>query len=126
MQAESAKEAVEKFYRDWHGADIGSESFEGKALWIDPEGEILEFPDCERLHENKNGEHICGELQEDGSGEDGMCCVDGYDGLGESCPIEIFLCGYREKGVRETVETRSGSITVIRPWVKEAALAVKT
>lgn len=90
IDAGSLKEAVKKFYDEWEGAKVGGEEDERKALYIDKEREIIEFPHCDKLGKNKRGEFICGELTENEEGELGMCVVEGYDPP-DDCPIlEIF------------------------------------
>jgi len=91
IEADTAKNAINIFYEKWEGAKIGGESvLEEKALWIDKDSEILELPNCERLHKNKKGEFICGEqgIEED-LGIWGGCTLEGYDAP-EDCPIHEF------------------------------------
>ena len=91
VEAESPEEAVGKFYSEWEGARIGGEDPESKALWINAEEPILEFPDCEHRGKNSHGQFICGELEEDFQvGKFGMCMLEGYDAPFEDCPIHQF------------------------------------
>ncbi len=92
IDADTAEKAINIFYEEWKGAKIGGESVpEEKALWINEKKEILEFPNCERLHKNKKGEFICGEQDVEGdTGIWGGCVLNAYDAP-DDCPISQFI-----------------------------------
>jgi hypothetical protein len=88
-EAESLKNAIDLFYAKWEGARIGGKKETQKAAWIEKEKAILEIPHCGILNKTKNGEYICGELDEDGWGIFGGCRLDGGEGV-EMCPVSRF------------------------------------
>lgn len=127
IEADSAGEAIQRFYDEWDGAKTGADEHpEQKALWIDTEREILEYPPCARQHKNKNGEWVCGEPdkeEESEPGEFGGCCIEGFDEPEElDCPIgkyndEFYIRKY-EKGnlpIRMIRGFKVAVINVIKP-----------
>ena len=101
IEASSPKEAIEKFHTEYEGAKIGGKRREARALWINQEEYIFELPHCELLHRNKEGEFICGNLSEEGEGDQGewgMCVLEGY-GSPKNCPISEFYCNWWQKSV---------------------------
>lgn len=90
VEANSPEDAVKTFFNEWEGAKIGGECEECKALWINREEYITEFPPCKLLHKNKKDEFICGEPSTDGAGEFGMCMLEGYDPPGFNCQLILF------------------------------------
>ncbi|HRY60030.1 MAG TPA: hypothetical protein P5096_01475 [Patescibacteria group bacterium] len=90
IEAGNVSAAIAEFYTKWYGANIGGEGEKRKALWINREKPIVELPYCERMWENKNGEFTCGEPDEENYGEFGMCLLEGYESLGETCPLNNF------------------------------------
>lgn len=89
VESNSPEEAVKRFYQEWEGARIGGEKEYEKALWINRKVPILELPNCKLIHKNKNDEYTCGEVEESGNGEYGMCVLEEYDPP-ENCPINLF------------------------------------
>ena len=70
-------------------------------MWINEEEYIFELPHCELLHRNNGGEFICGELSEEGEGnqgEWGMCMLENYSAP-EDCLISEFYENWRHKSV---------------------------
>jgi len=95
IEAESRADARKKF-NEMEGAKIGTRS---KALRIDPDRGIRKIPDCKRRHINKNGDYVCGKEMGSGSGEFGMCAIEGYD-------MPEFDCPLRKEQEREYKEER--------------------
>lgn len=101
VEANSPREAIEKFHTEYEGAKIGGKRREARALWINNEEYIFELPHCELLHKNREEEFICGDLSEEGEGnqgEWGMCVLEGYSAP-EDCIISEFYCNWRQKSV---------------------------
>lgn len=91
VPARSVKDAVETFYHEWYGANVGGESYESRALYINVSEPIIEFPSCSLIHQDKNGRYECGEI-ENGHGVYGGCVLEEYDQPeGFFCPICSFL-----------------------------------
>jgi hypothetical protein len=94
VEADSPEKAIETFYKEWDGAKIGGDKTpEHKALWIantEHDEPIGDYPYCEEMHKNKNGEFICGEDNgEDGNGIGGMCVLEGYDPF-DGCVVHAY------------------------------------
>jgi len=90
--ANNIGEAITKFYSEWKGATTGGRQH--KAIWINPDKNIIEYPGCKLLNINKNEEFICGkEVIDDeyanNCGEFGWCTLGGYDPI-DGCPVEIY------------------------------------
>lgn len=75
FNADECEAAINIFY-ELEGAKIGGETPYSKALWIDEERPIVEFPYCAMMHRNDEERFICGEPLENGSGEFGGCVVE--------------------------------------------------
>ncbi|MDD4606931.1 MAG: hypothetical protein PHS07_01130 [Patescibacteria group bacterium] len=122
VEADNPKEALEKFFNEQEGAKIGGEGEENKALWINREIPIQELPSCKLLHKNKKGEFICGEPTEDGSGEIGMCILEGDDPP-SFCPLSPFFDRLSKLELSELergegkipTETIQGGYRLVRP-----------
>jgi len=95
IEAETIERAIEKFYMEYEGANIGTKR---RALRISDVTRITAVVWCERRHKNRIGEYICGEPVADNpeewvtdedkeslSGTCGMCFLEGYD-VPEYCP----------------------------------------
>ena len=101
LEANNSKEAIKKFHTEYEGARIGGKRRKAKAMWINEEEYIFELPHCELLHRNNGGEFICGELSEEGEGnqgEWGMCMLENYSAP-EDCLISEFYENWRHKSV---------------------------
>ena len=101
LEANNSKEAIKKFHTEYERARIGGKRRKAKAMWINEEEYIFELPHCELLHRNNGGEFICGELSEEGEGnqgEWGMCMLENYSAP-EDCLISEFYENWRHKSV---------------------------
>jgi len=90
VEADNIAEALQKFPDEHPGAVIGERAF---ALELRPSEyqPVIIYPECPRMHVNKLGSFVCGELEADGlKGVNGGCIVYGYEPP-EDCPIEKFL-----------------------------------
>lgn len=93
VEADSPKEAIHKFYENWHGAQIGGPEEHAKALWIDCEKPIIELVFCKCLRVSSENRFICGEqVRGECFGVRGMCVLEGYDPPDE-CPIDEMHVG---------------------------------
>ncbi len=110
IEAPSIGNAISQFYKDWEGAQIGGETDEAKALWINTEKSIIQLPACIKRFKNKNDEFTCGmpihdikdhpdrdDYHFNNNGEDGMCVLEGFDAP-EDCPVERYYDKLREYG----------------------------
>jgi hypothetical protein len=97
VEADSVLEAIGIFHEEWDGAKIGGPKRKAKALWINEEKPILEYPFCKKMEKTPKGRYVCGRVMRDHpeEGEFGGCILDDY-ASGESCPIEKFLRLYGE------------------------------
>ncbi len=86
VEANRPEDVISTFQSEWDGANTGGELPESKALRIDDSNTIIELPECERLSQSSRQEYICGNETQDGSGEYGMCILEGYSSP-LSCPI---------------------------------------
>ena len=89
--ANSPGEAIGMFLYNFEGAQIGGESEDKKAIWINREKSILEMPYCPLMH--KNDRFVCGpptSPDNNSQGEYGMCVLEGYDAP-DNCPIPKFF-----------------------------------
>lgn len=90
IKATSPIAAIALFYAKYEGARIGgTKSVESKAIWlaINEEHPIYQLPDCPLMREHsKTHEYICGDEIQYGSGEYGMCLLEGFDPP-DSCPL---------------------------------------
>jgi len=102
VSAYSIEDAIETFYREWYGANIGGESYESRALYINVSEPILEFPPCDLIHQDKNERYECGEIQ-NGHGAYGGCVLEDYDSPDFFCPIHEFVCNLPRDYVRKIV-----------------------
>lgn len=97
IEASSPREAIKKFHIEYDGARVGGKKREARAMWINEKEYIFELPHCELLHRNKEGEFICGELSEEGEGnqgEWGMCVLEGYS-TPPNCVISEFYSNWQ-------------------------------
>lgn len=82
LEAESIEEALDKFYAEIAGAQVGGEEPKHKAVYIDDSREIIELPGCELIHRNTKNDYICGKPDPESeglNGEFGMCIFEGFD-----------------------------------------------
>ena len=107
--AKNVNEALDIFYAEWDGARVGGNSPDSKALWVNPERNIVEYPSCNLLNINSKDERICGKeisTEEDeyahNCGEFGWCTLDGYDS-DMGCPVEA--CGEFNYEFKPTIKT---------------------
>lgn len=101
IEASSPKEAIKKFHIEYEGARIGGKRRKTRALWINQKEYIFELPHCELLHRNNEGEFICGNLSEEGEGDQGewgMCVLERYSAP-PNCVISEFYGNWRQKSV---------------------------
>ena len=101
IEAINLKEAIKKFHTEYEGVRTGGKRRKARAMWINEEEYIFELPHCELLHRNKEGEFICGNLSEEGEGDQGewgMCVLEGYNAPG-NCVISEFYHNWRQKSV---------------------------
>lgn len=124
IEAESPERAIERFFSEFHGAHAGEKGPDSKALRIDREQPILEYPPCSLLHRSRDRRFICGpEVGENGNGEFGMCVLEGYDEPGFYCPM--YEAGkYRDSLPVETIRgyrVRRGSKMPIPAGVRGGA-----
>jgi hypothetical protein len=93
IDAPTVTQAINTFYNEWDGAKVGGKKEEQKALWIDRELTIYEMPHCTLLNKSRlEGRYICGtETNKDGSGEFGMCLIEGFD-----APCDCTIHDYNE------------------------------
>ncbi len=108
VEAESVEMAIQKFYDEWDGANIGGKHEHAKALWIDrvqddgtPSHKLIEeLPPCSLRHRNRANAITCGTPVHDipnhpekddehwnSNGEFGMCGLEGYDYPESECPM---------------------------------------
>lgn len=74
IKAKECKSAIEMFH-DYEGTKIGGEILESRALWLNKNKPIIEFPYCSMLCIHEDNRFTCGELMEDNEGEFGECVV---------------------------------------------------
>lgn len=67
------------------------------AFRINSKGVIVEYPFCEHLNHNFEGDYICGELEDpiDGNGTHGMCFMSGYDPP-DNCRVWLSLVNFED------------------------------
>lgn len=90
--AKSPGEAIGVFLYSFEGAQIGGDSEDEKAMWINREKAILELPYCSLMHKNSDEKLTCGvpDIKKDNNGEFGMCVLEGYDAP-DNCPLSEFF-----------------------------------
>jgi len=109
--------AIAKVCALWDGMNVGGLGEKNKALWINRDKPIKELPSCEKMWINEKSQFTCGEPQEEGGGEYGMCALeDGYDcpEYGD-CPLKRF----RHEDHAETIEIAGVLFKVI--YLKRSA-----
>jgi hypothetical protein len=85
IRAVNPGHALIMFEEEYPQSKIGGEKApESKAMWIDREKKIIEFPDCPDLLNDEYGEWVCGP-SEYKSG----CILEGYDSY-PGCPVYDF------------------------------------
>lgn len=90
IDAPTVTQAINRFYDGWAGAKVGGKKEEQKALWVDRELTIYEMPHCTLLNKSREGRYICGpETYKNGSGEFGMCLIEGFDAPSD-CTIHDY------------------------------------
>ena len=107
--AKNVNEALDIFYAEWDGAKLGGKATDSKALWVNPNRNIVEYPSCNLLNINSKDERICGKeitTEEDeyahNCGEFGWCTLDGYD-TDMDCPVEA--CSGFNYELKPTIKT---------------------
>ena len=97
VEADSVAEALMKFDQDFEGARTGTRGAPALAVQPSEHHPIVLYPECSRMHVNKLGSFVCGELEVDGLlGANGGCIIYGWEPP-EDCPIEKFLLEEKRK-----------------------------
>lgn len=94
LEAKDIHNMFERFYHEYGGAKIGGNGRKDKAMWINERNYIIEFPHCNRLDFQNNGNIVCNVFEDCVQG----CVLDHFHHPAD-CPISEFYKNLEGKSV---------------------------